>query len=147
MLKLSQTLFLAAWLAYILLMLYGTFFPFHFQFTLEHLRGRSHGINWFPLTLFGDIAMKPIDWADYWINMLLFIPFGFLAYKSFPGRPSRRRFASLVTLGFLFSLSIESTQLFTETRDTSLTDVIWNTLSTVTGVLCAIGMDVLIRGS
>lgn len=65
------------------------------------------------------------------LNILFFIPFGFLLptlWENF------RKFLPTVFLGFLFSLIIELGQLFT-IRATDIDDLIMNTLGTILGFI------------
>ena len=63
------------------------------------------------------------------LNIVLFIPFGFLVYlkKKNPGQ--------VVLYGFLFSLLIEIIQLIVKRGTLDINDLIWNTLGTFLGVL------------
>lgn len=74
-------------------------------------------------------------WSDVFLNVAGFIPLGFffLAYFSLV-RPVSRPQVLVVVLGLTISLMIEILQHFLPTRDSSMTDVITNTLGTVTGV-------------
>jgi VanZ like family/Concanavalin A-like lectin/glucanases superfamily len=73
-------------------------------------------------------------WKDVIVNIVGFIPFGlfFTAYFS-----SLRKFdypaALTIALGFAISLTIEVLQGFMPTRDSSMTDLINNTLGTAIG--------------
>jgi len=70
---------------------------------------------------------------EFALNVLLFIPLGFLCpVMSYRHRRLRR----MVVLGFGFSLAIEISQLFTRHRVSDINDLIANTLGAVIGYLC-----------
>ena len=75
-------------------------------------------------------------WKDVLINIGGFIPFGFLfgIYFSLM-RPTPRPKLTTILCGAAVSLLIEITQVFLPTRDSSMTDVLMNTLGTTLGVL------------
>jgi hypothetical protein len=83
------------------------------------------------------VEFRPVwgYWRDMLINIVGFIPFGFLfcAYFSLVRRIKRPALLTIL-LGFTLSLTIESVQAFLPTRDSSTTDVINNTLGTCFGV-------------
>lgn len=90
---------------------------YHFQFDAN--------INVIPMV---DIFT---DFSQYFKNMLLFVPFGFLL----PLLWKRERLVEkTVSIGFLFSLFIELIQLFSF-RATDIDDLLMNTLGTWGGYL------------
>ncbi len=77
--------------------------------------------------------------ADVALNILGFIPFGFLAALHLDARArlsSRSEAFAVVFAGFALSLAIELIQAFLPARSSSLTDLLTNTLGTAMGVLC-----------
>ena len=77
-------------------------------------------------------------WSDVVINIVGFIPFGFFFALWFSLTPgiARPRLTALL-LGFAISLAIETLQYFLPTRDSSMTDLLNNTIGTALGVaLC-----------
>jgi VanZ like family/Concanavalin A-like lectin/glucanases superfamily len=74
-------------------------------------------------------------WSDVCLNVAGFIPLGFFftAYFSLV-QPIPWPRAVVVVLGLTISLAIETLQYFLPTRDSSMADVITNTLGTVVGV-------------
>lgn len=74
-------------------------------------------------------------WSDVLLNVAGFVPLGFffMAYLSFV-RPVIRPWVLVFILGLAISLLIEVLQHFLPTRDSSMTDVVTNTLGTVAGV-------------
>jgi VanZ family protein len=69
-------------------------------------------------------------------NIIIFIPFGLLLHAALRGRYqlSLKIAALVLILGALFTLGIESLQYFTETRHSSMTDVISNLIGTALGI-------------
>lgn len=91
---------------------------------------------WVPLRDGWDSWRNWVYWSDLLINVIGFVPFGFF----FAGWFSRRRRISrplLVALCFGIGLSfaIECTQYFLPTRDSSMTDLLTNSLGTAIGVV------------
>lgn len=74
-------------------------------------------------------------WFDIVLNIAGFIPLGFFftAYFSLV-QPIPRPQITVVALGLAISLAIEILQYFLPTRDSSMTDVITNTIGTMAGV-------------
>jgi glycopeptide antibiotics resistance protein len=132
--------------AYVLFLLVATLYPFRFHFTTEYYHHRLPTINWFPFDLSMTDFHSRRTWADYFSNVILFVPFGFLGFKACGGisrRLNTRRVLGMLAVGLVFSAGIEFTQLFTETRFTSMSDVICDTIGTALGALLAAGIDVL----
>jgi glycopeptide antibiotics resistance protein len=118
------------WVLFAGFIVYGTAFPFRFRLDSAYLKQRIESINWFPLVF---PSNPDILLPDYLQNILLFAPFGFLGYVAV-NKQSRWKPALLILLGCAFSTGVEFLQLFSKTRFTALTDVIWNTLGTALGV-------------
>lgn len=81
---------------------------------------------------------KRSNLKDIAINMAGFIPFGFFlsAWLRFAKNPTARRVYGIsLFLGFCLSLVIELTQGYFPTRDSSLMDVLSNTMGTAAGIL------------
>ena len=81
---------------------------------------------------------REIDVAEYILNILLFIPLGFLLPIIWP---NTNKIKQVVLSGVSFSLLIELSQLFTN-RQTDIDDVLMNTLGTILGYLL---FSILIR--
>lgn len=75
------------------------------------------------------------------LNILLYIPFGYLMHYAFP-RMKRR---VIIVCGFLLSAATECTQLIGRLGVCEVDDVISNTLGTVIGVLLYAGYKRLVR--
>lgn len=74
-------------------------------------------------------------WKDVGINIIGFIPFGFVFAAYFSSvRPLKHPLAKTVLLGFLVSLTIEVLQAYLPTRDSGMNDLITNTSGTGIGV-------------
>lgn len=72
-------------------------------------------------------------------NLALFALWAFLLWKFLdgPGRSRARNHVDVILVGVLFSLGIESVQLFLPTRAADVNDVFWNVLGTIAGSLVA----------
>lgn len=68
-------------------------------------------------------------------NVLLFVPWGFLAFITFytVDRPTLQTYVLTILLGFSFTLAIEAWQYFLPSRVADVNDVIWNTSGTILG--------------
>ena len=68
-------------------------------------------------------------------NLLMFAIWGFLAWKFLDvrGRKVWRNHLDVIFSGILFSVGIETVQLFLPTRAADVNDVFWNVLGTVVG--------------
>jgi len=88
------------------------------------IRLGTEQINLFPFSRY-------IDITAYFLNILLFIPFGFFLKFIWSGI---NKLKYIVLSGFSFSLLIETSQLFSN-RQTDIDDLILNTLGTLLGYL------------
>jgi glycopeptide antibiotics resistance protein len=72
---------------------------------------------------------------DIFLNILLFVPFGFgLSEKLLErGRPRHLSFILTLLAGFLFSYGIEFLQIFIPARDSGWPDVLFNSVGTMAG--------------
>ena len=70
-------------------------------------------------------------------NVLLFVPWGFLAFITFYtlDRPTLQTYVLTILLGFSFTLGIEAWQYFLPSRVADINDVIWNTTGAVVGAV------------
>jgi glycopeptide antibiotics resistance protein len=109
--------------------LFLTLYPFRFDFHLVSPAGGS--------PLFLGKSLKPAGFLDAFLNVLLFVPFGFgLAEKL---RERGKSFASTLALalaiGALFSYTIELLQYFIPQRDSGWEDVFTNGSGSVVGCI------------
>jgi glycopeptide antibiotics resistance protein len=72
-------------------------------------------------------------------NLGMFAAWTFLLWKFLdgPGRAASRIHADVLLAGALFSVGIETVQLFLPTRSSDVNDVFWNVLGTIAGCLVA----------
>jgi glycopeptide antibiotics resistance protein len=70
-------------------------------------------------------------------NVLLFVPWGFLAFITFytVERPTLQTYVLTILLGFSLTLGIEAWQYFLPSRVADVNDVIWNTSGTILGAI------------
>jgi glycopeptide antibiotics resistance protein len=68
-------------------------------------------------------------------NLAMFALWAFLLWTFLdgPGRTPARNHVDVILVGVLFSLGIESIQLFLPTRAADINDVFWNVLGTIAG--------------
>jgi hypothetical protein len=109
--------------------LFLTLFPF--RFTLH----ADIPANRFPLLLGG--WEKQADAFDAFLNILLFMPFGFAIAEKFRerGKSWSTTLAWALASGALVSYGIEFTQLYIPMRDSGWQDVITNTSGSVAGFI------------
>lgn len=89
---------------------------------------------WVPLRSRWDGWVTASYWSDVAVNVLGFIPFGFFYAGWFSRRwhLARPRLAAFL-LGMALSFFIESVQYFLPTRDSSMTDLLTNSLGSAVG--------------
>lgn len=109
--------------------LFLTMYPFQFS-TPKPYRG---------LPLFLGMGGKLDGLQDIFLNILLFIPFGFALGTKLLGRGKSWKTTLIYTLlaGALFSYAIELTQLYIPYRDSGWLDVFTNATGSVVGDVCA----------
>ena len=115
-----------------LFIIYGTTIPFDFSNFTSALQKIEH-VSLHP---FFNFDGHRVSFSDVLQNILLFIPLGLLGgifIKKL--RPSPINFFIVVTYGASLSMFVETLQLFSKSRTTSITDVITNTVGTVVGYL------------
>jgi len=71
------------------------------------------------------------------VNVLLFLPFGFLLFISLYSveRPTMQTYVLTLLVGFTFTCAIEAWQYFLPSRVADVNDIIWNTLGTFGGAI------------
>jgi VanZ family protein len=108
-------------LVLVLLILYGSFYPWHF------------------VAVPGHPFLQPVSFADkrdFILNLWIYIPLGALAFWAFPG-PGILRWIVPVCLGLALSTFVELVQSVVPTRVSSLADILANGLGTVVGMFLA----------
>lgn len=120
------------WLALlcVLLVTHGSLYPWHFAWPASLSLAWNHMMNqrtWW--TGGGDVVG----------NVVLFVPVGVLGWALL--RPSRLpmllRILLVVGVGAAFAFALQVAQLFVPRRDAVWSDVVWNTLGLLSGVLFA----------
>ncbi len=114
---------------------YLTLFPFKFDFTATYVFHRS------PFLL--QSSVKQVMYLDFFLNVLLFVPFGF-GVSAQACKRGGNRWASLflaLLAGAGVSYTVEVLQFYIPARDSGWEDVISNTMGSVAGFflfeLCA----------
>jgi VanZ family protein len=119
---------------------YGSLYPWDFEFT-------SAAGNPVRILLHG----WPGEWdryvlRDIVLNVIIYMPLGLVAVLAFRRRRSRSLAATAaIAFGFLLSVSMELLQVYVPGRDSSLLDVLTNTLGTAAGAGFAIYFEGGIR--
>ena len=105
--------------------------------------GSAHWENvlWIPFSRYVFSASTLFETG---INVLAFVPIGYLMVRSLPPGTARPLLLALL-LGLCCSISAEFYQLFCRARVPSTTDVLANVAGTVLGARMALGVDQLIN--
>jgi len=124
------------WAVFALFIVYGTLIPFNVDCSPNTIIANISDIVWTP---FIDSDGTRASIPDVVQNILLFIPFGFLGFLALTSNRNIRIFI-VVFSGFFLSLSVETLQLLTIDRSTSVTDLATNGsgafIGTVLAMLC-----------
>lgn len=114
----------------IALIIYGSLYPWHFVLPHESV--------WLTL-----MRSWPFEWTltamrDDFINVLIYVPVGALAFLSLARRRSARAATAMaISGGLLLSLSMEALQAFVPGRTPSFADLACNTVGAAIGALLA----------
>ncbi len=94
--------------------------------------GKSLLISLLNLTEWGHI-----DYMDFFLNIVFFLPFGFLLRLLLEKYTNRYYLSFFITImtGLLLTITIETLQSFLPIRYTSILDVLSNTLGTIIGAM------------
>lgn len=114
--------------------IYGTTIPFDFtnsQIALD----KFNRLTWIP---FHSICTSGLLISDIVQNVLFFIPVGFFCMLRFSNARKNLSITGIVFYGFLLSAAVETIQLFSLTRNTSVTDIATNTIGTAVGAIGAL---------
>jgi glycopeptide antibiotics resistance protein len=123
------------WLISTLFIIYGTSIPFRFVPDSDYA---LHNLSRASLDMLASLEGRRPSFSDVLQNVLLFVPFGLFGCLSFD--PRRRLGIPRVLvacLGLALSVFVESLQLFTTERLSSMTDVAANTAGATVGVIAA----------
>lgn len=93
-----------------------------------------------------DFSLTNSGRGDVIENVLLFVPFGFLAIRVFPGRRFASRLLLVLLVAFLLAFALQAAQLIIPGRMPAGSDAVWNLLGG--GVGCFLGrlqLDVRLR--
>jgi glycopeptide antibiotics resistance protein len=107
--------------------IYLTVFPFKFDFTPTYVFHR------YPFLL--ETSVKRLTPTDFFLNVLLFVPFGFGLTAQMCKRGGSRWASFLAALGFgaIASYTVEVLQFYVPARDSGWADVISNATGSVVG--------------
>ncbi len=114
--------------------IYGTTIPFDFtwfQIVLDKIKR----LSWIP---FDSICTNGLLISDIVQNVLFFIPVGLFGMLRFSNARKISPIIGIIFYGFLLSTIVEAIQLFSLTRNTSVTDIATNTIGTAVGVAVAL---------
>lgn len=117
---------------YILFIIYASLFPLtDWHVPLQNV-----------LDIWSNAADKRVSRSDLLVNLLAYIPFGFLAFSVLSGRYGNtlRTFLTILS-GLLLSFLMEYLQLYLPARTSSLVDLLLNVSSTFFGavIACSLG--------
>ena len=118
-------------ICYVLLIVYGSLYPFTgWRWPDDHTAIILQG--WWP---------QHISRGDLITNLLAYFPLGYLLSRALPRRLNG--FAAIAwttVLGTFLSAGIEVMQIFLPQRQSSLSDIVLNSISTLIGAFLAWGM-------
>lgn len=92
-----------------------------------HQHAHWDRIGWIPF------SSPPVKAGDIALNVLIYVPFGFLARTS--REPGGRHLLLVVGQALALSLALEASQCFTHSRFPSMTDVLCNVAGAVIGAV------------
>ena len=112
------------------MIVYGSLYPFAFEIPATGSDPLPH--------LLATWANRP-GRGDFLSNIVLYMPLGFVAARSFrDGTNAALRFVLVTLLGTTLSFTMEYTQYFDQGRDSTLLDVYTNTTGTILGAIGAL---------
>jgi VanZ family protein len=123
------------WLVFALMTIYGATIPFHFTEDRGYIVDKLSHVRLNPF-ISPDTGRR-VSVPDVVQNVFLFVPFGFFGYLTLV--PRRRTpieaMALAVVAAALLSVGLETLQLFTTDRTSSLSDVVANTIGACGGTV------------
>ena len=133
----SSRMPLFLWLATAVFIVYGTTIPFNFVSNGTMVRDHIARLTLNPL-MSPDTGHR-VSIPDFTANILLFTPFGFFGVWTMRRlRSAIARILLLVVLSAVLSASVETLQLFTVDRTSSVADVFANTIGGCMGAVAGI---------
>ena len=113
-----------------LLIVYGSLYPWHFDFTRGHAAPLAILLHSWPR------SWNRFLWRDAGVNVAIYAPFGAAAFRSLARRIGTGwSLPGAVLLGTTLSVAMELLQLYVPGRDCSLSDVACNTAGAALGAL------------
>jgi glycopeptide antibiotics resistance protein len=93
------------------------------------------------------VALNSRDYHEFLLNILIFIPLAFLLYAvlSHHMKENWRALLVVVIIGGALTLSSENLQYFSQSRISSLVDVIANLIGIMLGVLFKLSYDIFLK--
>jgi VanZ family protein len=127
----------AAWIAYMVVILYATTAPFQFTRDPQIVAMKIAHVSRNPL--FDPWTGERVSTLGFCLNVLFFVPFGALGTGAVRPAGGVARWPSLAVsfLGCFVSVSVETLQVFTRNRIPSSADVLANTIGTIVGIVMA----------
>lgn len=113
---------------FVFLIVYGSLYPFGFH--LDSYNDRQ-------LAGLLSFAIGDSGFGDTVANILLFLPFGFLAYRSYDADLKPARIIWILLLGFALAYGVQVAQVIIPGRSPSGADSIWNMLGCLGGFAVA----------
>lgn len=109
------------------LVIHGSLYPWAFAWPAAGFHSAWRSL-WAPVTLWSGLG-------DVVGNIALFVPLGTLMVLDFEAAAVRRSSLSALVVGTLFALALQVLQIFVPDRDPELSDVVWNALGLLLGLL------------
>jgi hypothetical protein len=121
------------------LVIHGSLYPWSFAWPQAGFQLAWKGL-WSPATLWSGLG-------DVVGNIVLFVPLGVVMFLDFEAMAVRRSWQLVLVIGTLLALALQVLQIFVPARDPELSDVVWNSLGLVLGLLAAHLLRRTARGS
>jgi glycopeptide antibiotics resistance protein len=136
---------LVLWIGSAAFIVYGTTIPFNFVHDWRLVADHLARLTWNPF-IAADTGGR-VSIPDFVSNILLFTPFGFFGVWALPRpRSPGARIALVTALGLALSISVESLQLLTIDRTTSVSDVFANVSGALGGAAAAVLLSTFVEG-
>lgn len=111
------------------LVIHGSLYPWSFAWPTAGFQAAWRSL-WTQITLWTGLG-------DVVGNIALFVPLGVLMFLDCKAMAVRRRWLLVLVVGTLFALALQVLQIFVPERDPELSDVAWNTLGLLLGLIAA----------